>query len=60
MDIATQAVTFLQAKGQSELSLAMVKQNADFQRKAVESLIETLDAVPAAPAGMGTVVDQYA
>lgn len=59
-ELASIAVAMNTSQTRTEMSLAMVKQNADFQRLTVETLFETLDAIPAAPPGMGTQVDEYA
>lgn len=59
-ELAATAVAMQQLQTQSLLDLAFTKQNADFQRQALTALVETAQAVPAAPAGMGASVDQYA
>ncbi|MDD3446982.1 MAG: hypothetical protein PHS60_16365 [Zavarzinia sp.] len=60
MELATLAVAMNSARDRSDLSLAAIKQNADFQRQTVETLLAVIEQAPKAPAGMGTLVDQYA
>lgn len=59
-DLATLAVTMNSLQTRNEVSLAMVKRNADFQRQVVSELFATMDAMPRPPEGMGQQVDQLA
>jgi len=57
IELAATVTAMKQYQTQSALSLAFVRQNADFQRQTVAALIETMNSAPASPPGMGAVVD---
>ena len=50
MELATLAVAMNSARDRSDLSLAAIKQNADFQRQTVETLLAVIEQAPKAPA----------
>ena len=57
IELATTVMAMKQYQTQGELSVAFARQNANFQRQTVAALIETLNAAPSSPPGMGSVVD---
>lgn len=59
-DLATLAVTMNSLRTSSEVSLAAVRRNADFQRQVVAELFATMEAMPRPPDGLGRRIDQYA